>query len=309
MAEFLFSWDMTTEEALQRRPELQRQNLAVKKRELELVAAKNYLKPQLDAVGRYRVRGFGDTFAGGGTATGGAPDTSLGNLGTGDHQEWAVGVEFSVPLGFRKAHAAVSHAELNLMRERTVQREQQREVLSSLSGAWTDRERTWQSLQDSLDQYLAARRYHEAIDARDDSTDDRRIDAVRRMSAAESQFFRARAEYAIALKNLHFEKGSLLEYKDMRVHERSAVPAEGVQPAAADGAAEATSSAAAVTAGPVLRPQADAISQVRPVSVAVEAETRPAAAPVERRPAFWRAAKPQLGGVSQPQAAPGRARL
>ena len=85
---FRSSWELVTEEALQRRPELQRQNLAVKKRELELVAAKNYLKPQLDAVGRYRVRGFGDTFAGGGVASGGAPDTSLGNLGTGDHQEW-----------------------------------------------------------------------------------------------------------------------------------------------------------------------------------------------------------------------------
>ncbi len=309
MAEFLFSWDLTTEETLQRRPELQRQNLAVKKRELELVAAKNYLKPQLDAVGRYRVRGFGDTFAGGGIASGGAPDTSLGNLGTGDHQEWAVGVEFSVPLGFRKAHAAVSHAELNLMRERTVQREQQRDVLSSLAGAWTDRERTWQALQDSLDQYLAARRYYEAIDARDDATDDRRIDAVRRMYAAESQFFRARAEYAIALKNLHFEKGSLLEYKDMRVHEQSAEPAAGAEPGAADGAAEATSSAAPEAAVQVLRPQADAISQVRPVSAAVEAETRPAAAPVERRPAFWRSAKPQLGRVSQPQAAAGRAKL
>lgn len=316
MAEFLFSWDMTTEETLQRRPELQRQNLAVKKRELELVAAKNYLKPQLDAVGRYRVRGFGDTFAGGGVASGGAPDTSLGNLGTGDHQEWAVGVEFSVPLGFRRAHAAVSHAELNLMRERTVQREQQREVLSSLAGAWTDRERTWQALQDSLDQYLAARRYYEAIEARDDATDERRIDAVRRMYAAESQFFRTRAEYAIALKNLHFEKGSLLEYKDMRVHEQSGEPAQGGQPAAAgSGPAAGVEDApaevlpAVESAGPVLLPQADPISQVRPVSAAVKAETRPAAAPVERRAAFWRAAKPQPGRVSKPQAAAGRAKL
>lgn len=333
MAEFLFSWDMTTEEALQRRPELQRQNLAVKKRELELVAARNYLKPQLDAVGRYRVRGFGDTFAGGGTATGGAPDTSLGNLGTGDHQEWAVGLEFSVPLGFRKAHAAVSHAELNLMRERTVQREQQREVLSSLSGAWTDRERTWQALQDSLDQYLAARRYYEAIDARDDSTDDRRIDAVRRMYAAESQFFRARAEYAIALKNLHFEKGSLLEYKDMRVHEPSeaeqssenaqAVPGAagaaggpaGAAPAAAEVAAEESEAAvpeprgAEVAGGRVVLPQSAAKSSARSASAVAVGSDLPEAAPVQRRPAFWRAAKPQPGQVAQPQAATGRARL
>ena len=261
-----------------------------------------------------------------GVASGGAPDTSLGNLGTGDHQEWAVGVEFSVPLGFRRAHAAVSHAELNLMRERTVQREQQREVLSSLSGAWTDRERTWQALQDSLEQYLAARRYSEAIEARDDSTDDRRIDAVRRMYAAEAQFFRARAEYAIALKNVHFEKGSLLEYKDMRVHEQ---PSEKQADA---GQAPATESGRGGGAGPQL-PEAAATeggakvemagqSEVATESVpersaAVQSERVAAPAsvvePAVRRASFWRATKSQSREVApasaERQGVSGRARL
>jgi hypothetical protein len=38
------------------------------------------------------------------------------------------------------------------------------------------------------------------------------LDAQRRLPEAESQHYRSRTEYAIALKNVHFEKGTLLEY-------------------------------------------------------------------------------------------------
>ena len=41
-------------EALARNVELRRQRWSVKQRELELIAAKNYLLPRLDAVGQYR---------------------------------------------------------------------------------------------------------------------------------------------------------------------------------------------------------------------------------------------------------------
>ncbi|MFO0979266.1 MAG: TolC family protein [Planctomycetaceae bacterium] len=222
-AEVKFDWESAIQEALTQRPELQKQNNAVKKRELELVAARNFLNPRLDAVGRYRFRGFGnDLIADGNQHNGvGAPVSSVGNLMTGDQQEWAVGVELTVPLGYRKAHAAVSHAELNLARERMIQKEQQREILSNLSGAFTDVERTYAAMETSLDQYLAARKYHESIQAQVEEgknvLEDRILDGYRRMVLAEVQFFRARAEYAIALKNFHYEKGSLLDYKDLRM--------------------------------------------------------------------------------------------
>lgn len=220
MAEYNFDWSLVIDEAVLHRPELQKQNLAVRKRELELLAAKNYLNPRLDAVGRYRVRGFGDDLIAGGNQAGTQPASSVGNLFGGDHQEWAVGVEFTVPLGFRKAHAAVSNAELSLHRERILQREQQREVVSGLAGAFTDKERSWENLQTALNQYLAARKYADAVLSRDDTPDERRVDAVRRQAMAEAGFFRARAEYAIALKNIHFEKGSILDLRNLRLHEQ-----------------------------------------------------------------------------------------
>jgi outer membrane protein TolC len=229
-AHIQFDWDSSLHEALTQRPELQKQNIAVKKRELELLAARNFVNPKLDAVGRYRFRGFGDDLLGGGNQNAPAPASSFGNLATGDYQEWMLGVELTVPIGYRKAHAAVDHAELALARERVIQKEQQREIVSDLAGASADIARAWQAVQNGLNQYLAARDYFEALMSQVDNglevESDRLLDAQRRLVQSEIQFFRYRAEYALALKNFHYEKGSLLQYKDLRINGGGGVPVD-----------------------------------------------------------------------------------
>ncbi len=221
MASVYFDWDSSMHEAMTLRPEIQKQNIAVKKRELELLAARNFVNPRLDAVGRYRFRGFGNDLIGSGNQGGTAPASSLGNLVTGDTQEWMMGVEFTVPIGYRKAHAAVDHAELMLARERMIMKEQQREIVSNLSGATADAVRAFQGLQNNLNQYLAANEYFKALTTQKqrgiEIESDRLLDAQRRLVTAEIQFFRSRAEYAVALKNVNYEKGALLVYKDLRL--------------------------------------------------------------------------------------------
>ena len=221
MASVYFDWDSSMHEAMTLRPEIQKQNIAVKKRELELLAARNFVNPRLDAVGRYRFRGFGNDLIGSGNQGGTAPASSLGNLVTGDTQEWMMGVEFTVPIGYRKAHAAVDHAELMLARERMIMKEQQREIVSNMSGATADAVRAFQGLQNNLNQYLAANEYFKALTTQKqrgiEIESDRLLDAQRRLVTAEIQFFRSRAEYAVALKNVNYEKGALLVYKDLRL--------------------------------------------------------------------------------------------
>ena len=219
MAQIHFDWHAAMTEAVRQRPELKRQNVVVKKKELELLASRNFLNPRLDAVGRYRLRGFGDDLIGGSTQPGTSPGSALGNLG--DQQEWALGVELTVPIGYRRAHAGVQHAEIALSRARAIQKEQQREVISDLNAAITDAVRAYQSVENNLNQYLAAKDYADALEQRKDldisDGADRVLDAQRRLLQSEIQFFRARAEYAVTLKNVHYEKGSLLRYKDLRV--------------------------------------------------------------------------------------------
>lgn len=222
MARIPYNWDVCLDEAMSQRPELHRQNATVNKREMELLAARNFLNPRLDAVGRYRYRGFGDDFLGGGPQVAPNPTSSVGQLFTGDNQEWSVGIELSMPVGFRQAHAAVTHAQLALARARTVQREQQREIVSDLSGAFADTERAHQQVQNKLNQYLAAKEYFTALKIQKEEQGlsvpaDRLVDAMDRVVRAEVEFFRSRAEYAVALKNIHYEKGTILQYKDLRI--------------------------------------------------------------------------------------------
>ena len=127
-AKVVYNWECSLNEALSRRSELRRQKWQIKKREAELVANKNFLLPQLNLTGRYRWRGFGNTlFPNGGT---GEFNNAVSDLVSGDYQEWQTGVELSFPIGFRRAYAAVRHAELQLARERELLFEQESAIVT-----------------------------------------------------------------------------------------------------------------------------------------------------------------------------------
>ena len=70
----------------------------VKRRELELIAARNFLLPRVDAVAVYRFRGTGHDLAGHDNQPFG---NALQNLVSGDFQEWALGVEMLSPANMR----------------------------------------------------------------------------------------------------------------------------------------------------------------------------------------------------------------
>jgi len=222
LAKVIFDWEEVTSEALVRRAELRRQKWIVKRRELELAAARNYLLPQLDAVGLYRWRGLGDTLL----ADSGVPldrfDEAYDNLLNGYYQEWQVGMEFAMPLGFRRGHAAVRNAQLHVARERAVLDEQEREVLLGLSNSIAEVERAWTVTQTNYNRRLAAHNHLAAVEAAfesDKSDLDMVLEAQRRTSDADSRYFATLAEYALAIKNVHFEKGSLLDHDEVYLAE------------------------------------------------------------------------------------------
>ncbi|MCH5376750.1 MAG: TolC family protein, partial [Planctomycetes bacterium] len=150
-----FDWDSIVGECLIRRTELRRQRLHVQRRELELIASRNFLMPRLDAVGKYRWRGFGDDLIDY-NSDGGRLDNAYANLVSGDFQEWQLGMEFSMPLGFRHGHAAMRNAELMLARERAILERQERQVLHDLSNAVSEMVRAYNVAQINFDRRIAA---------------------------------------------------------------------------------------------------------------------------------------------------------
>lgn len=208
-----FDWDELTTEALGRRPELRRQRWVVKRRELELVAARNFLLPRLDAQGLYRWRGFGHDLLD--PRSRGLPqfDNAYQTLFDGNFQEWQLGAQFQMPLGYRQGHAAVRNAQLNLARERAILREQELQVVYDLSNAVGDVDRSYTVAQTNFNRRVAATQQLQAIQAAFDADTATLLDLVeaqRRLADADSRYARSMCEYTLAVKNVMFENGTLL---------------------------------------------------------------------------------------------------
>ena len=278
-ADMIFDWGIAQEDAFKFRPELRRQQLVVRRREMEMLAARNYLNPRLDAVGRYRFRGFGNDLLRTQEDVGNV-SSAVGNLLDGDQQEWFVGFEYTVPLGYRQAHLAVRNAELMLHRERIVQREQQRQVVHDLSNAITDASRAYEACRNSLNRYLAARELLSAYEVQEENAldvdVDHLLDAQRRVVEAEIRYYRARTEYAIALKNVHLEKGSLLSYHNLHIFDR---PTANVKQSVAQASDEESGTVGDDVEAVQLIPPTESIEEVqnkvRPVSRAMLADDEP----------------------------------
>jgi outer membrane protein TolC len=220
LAKINFDWCQVTEEASTRRAELRRQKWQIRRRELELMASKNYLLPRLDGVGRYRWRGFGDDLF----PIGAVPkspdeqfDGAYSNLTGGEFQEWQLGFELTVPIGFRQAHVAARNAELLLARERALLQDQQREVIHEAADAIAEMDRAYTVMQTSYNRLDATKDQLASVKAKyeegkGDVPLDLYLESQRRVVEAETEFYLNRARYVLAAKNVHFVKGTLLDY-------------------------------------------------------------------------------------------------
>lgn len=217
-----FDWNEVTRESLVRRVELRRQRYVTRRYELESIASRNYLLPKLDAVGRYRWRGFGNDLLHSDSTGRPRFDNAYMNLTSGDFQEWQIGLELNVPIGYRREFAAVRNADLLLTRARAVLREQEHLVLHDSAAAIAEFDRTMVVAQTTASRLDAARTQLAAVQAAYDGDKaplDLLLESQRLLADAESRHFRSLAEYAVAIKNVHYSKGTLLDYDGVMLSE------------------------------------------------------------------------------------------
>ncbi len=221
-ANVVMAWDQLATTSIAQRTELVQQRLRVKRRSLELTASENFLKPDLDVVGRYRRRGFGDQLYDPHFTTITPPqDVDAGT------NEWQIGMELNMPFGFRQAHSGVANAQLALARERAVLEEMERQIVHDVSNAVAEKSRMFQLVQTAYDRRISALKEYEVLIRPElfESPRGRRIDfnilldAQRRLADAETDYYRAVVGYAVALKNVYVETGSLMEYCNVHFNE------------------------------------------------------------------------------------------
>jgi hypothetical protein len=218
LAKVCFDWDEVLIEALARRQELRRQKWEIQRTELELIAARNFLLPQFDVTGKYRWRGLGDDLLD--PEREGRPrfDNAYQELTRGDFQEWTILAEMSMPLGQRHAHAKVRNVELRITRERAVLHEQERKLVHDLSDAVARLQQTFEVMQTNFNRRIAARQNLQAVEAAytaERAPLDLVLEALRRLVEGEQRYHASVVEYARSISQLHYVKGSLLDYNEV----------------------------------------------------------------------------------------------
>jgi outer membrane protein TolC len=108
----LFDWESTLRTAVEFRPNIVKQRLLVRIRELQLLRARNGLQPQLDVQGLWRINGLDKEL-----------DEAIGVMNDNQFTDWQLGFTLSVPLGYRQASAQVQASELQLDKDRALLRQ------------------------------------------------------------------------------------------------------------------------------------------------------------------------------------------
>lgn len=229
IAKVEFDWCEITEEALARSLELRRQKWRVKQQELQLIAAKNLLLPRLDLNGLYRFQGLGDDLFGRRDFEFSPEDpfaltgsSALQTLASGQFQEWQLGFQSTMTLGFRRELNDVRHFQLQIARARAVLQDMELEISHQLADAVRQLELNYELTQTNFNRTLAADRQVDALQAAFEAetvTLDQLLEAQRRRAEAQTSFFRTLLDYQRAIITVHSTKGSLLEYNNVYLQE------------------------------------------------------------------------------------------
>ncbi len=219
--EVLLDWDSALNDALVRRVEIRRQKWTIKRRELELVAARLNRRPTLDVLSQYRYRGLGDALI---LSNDDANqfNSLYQSIFNGNYQEWQTGLELAYPVGLRQASAAVTNARWNLARENSLLKEQELRISHDLSNAARQMARSYQLLLTNYNRQDSDQAQVEALQARYERGLDNinfLLQAQQQLANSQSAYFRSLVDYQLALRDFHREKGSLLNYNQVGLSE------------------------------------------------------------------------------------------
>jgi outer membrane protein TolC len=225
-AQLVPDWESSLTRALTHRIELRRQKFLCKSLELQLRAARNLTRPQLDILADYRVNGFGNQLIGVGENDPDGTQQGLNNfystLTRGDTTGYSLGFEMNVPIGFRSALAQVRNYELRLSKAHKVLHVQEQEIAHELANAFQEVARTYSEARSNLNRYLAAEenvRFLEPRRLERDLLIDEFLRAQSRRADAESAYYTSLVNYNKAITNLLFREERLLEHDNITLAE------------------------------------------------------------------------------------------
>jgi outer membrane protein TolC len=227
-----FDWHQVHEEALFRSSEIRQQKWRLKQRELELISAKNLLLPRMNVGMLYRWLGRGHELFGPGnqpfpSISTGPPlnlnipsfdSSAISELTSGHYQEYNLFLDFEMPVGFRRELASVRNSQLQIARTKAVLEDMELNTSHLISSAVRDLDFRHEQTQSQFNRWKAAHTEVESVIALYEAgkeTLDLVLRAQERRANSQIDYYRALCDYNKSLANIHFQKGSILEYNNI----------------------------------------------------------------------------------------------
>lgn len=220
VAEFSPDWNACVTDGMVHRVELRRQKWSIKSLQLQLQAAKTLVRPRLDVIGSYDVQGAGDRFIAGGS--GGGLTNALGSLTHDNINTWNLGVELSMPLGFRFSRGQVRNIELQLAKANAVLASQEKNVAHDIATSIQDISASHESSKTNYKRLVAATKRAELLETEREvgtTTLDLVLRAQRSLALAEGEYYRNIVQYNKSIAALNLSTGRLLDYHNISLAE------------------------------------------------------------------------------------------
>ncbi|GIW80596.1 MAG: hypothetical protein KatS3mg105_2403 [Gemmatales bacterium] len=183
---------------------------------MNLIAQKNFLLPDLRFVSTYGITGLGSRLDGPGA------NNAFRSLSSNQFNNWSLGLQMTMPIGFREAHANVRQARLQLARSYAVLQTQEEKAKRYLAQQYRLLFETYEQIKIQRAQREAAAqqlraRYLEFLAGR--GTLDILLEAQRVWADALKAEYDNIVAYNNALAGFEFAKGTIQEYNNITIAE------------------------------------------------------------------------------------------
>ena len=211
------------ETGLQNRYELMQQKLRIENAGTVVGAAQDNLQPQLNLTGQVGVLGIGSDF-----------DRAFTRQTNTDIINWAIGLEFEIPIGNRAARAIYHRTLLQRLQAIEEYRGIAAQVESEVKQAHDNVATSWNRMVAARNQVFASEDFLDALRARERAGDPLTPEFVNRILQAQAEVTEARrseadsvASYNVTLGVLERAKGTLLRYNQIGLRENPTPVAGG----------------------------------------------------------------------------------
>lgn len=194
--------------SLDERNEINAAKAVLEQSRVQTLRSKNETLPRLDVSFTYQAEGLRPN-----------ADSSFDQMSTSNYQNYAVSVQFEVPIGQRGARAAWQRA--RFQESQAVVRLQQVTdlVVQEVNNAVRELKVGWVNIPTQLDAVVSADRNLRALQERSDRVDpsylETELSAVEQLNNTRSNLLRLVTDYNVAIVSLERAKGTLLRYNNV----------------------------------------------------------------------------------------------